>query len=45
MHDLDGDRAVQLEPHAAIDDAHRALREHVEDLVPLVEDRSAQIGP
>ena len=45
VHDLDRDRAIELQPDAAIDDAHRALGEPLEDLVAAVENFTAEVTP
>ena len=43
VHHLDRDRAVDLEPLGAIDDAHRAFRDALLDLVAVLEDLAAEI--
>ena len=44
MHDLDRDRASELQALAAIDRAHRTLGDRLDDLVAVVEHGSAEVG-
>ncbi len=43
VHDLDRDRALEVQPAAAIHDSHGALGEPLLDLVAVIEDLSAEI--